>query len=290
MSAEWRGRFLEDFAVGDVYRSRLGRTVSEADNTWFTCLTMNTNQMHFNREYAARTEFGQPLVVSTLTLAIVLGLSVADTSENAVANLGWGDIKLPKPGLRRRHALGRERGVGVRESRSRPSCGIVSIRTRGINQRARGRDRVHAELHGLQADAPEVADAFPATDEPWTVGEEGLGARAIDGRRRDRRAPAGSRVTAVGESAPGSISVCSTGGTNQAGSAAAGSAVGSGMSPGDVVAAPVGARRGQSISATSTQGADRHRRDRGGLANLAIAAAGRGRCGEEEHLEQEARR
>ena len=96
-NSEWRGRFLDDFTVGDVYRSRLGRTISEADNTWFTCLTMNTNQMHFNREYAARTEFGEPLVVSTLTLAVVLGLSVADTSENAVANLGWGDIKLPSP-------------------------------------------------------------------------------------------------------------------------------------------------------------------------------------------------
>ena len=90
-------RFLEDFAVGDVYRSRLGRTVSDVDNTWFSLLTMNTNQMHFNAPYAERTEFGQPLVVSTLTLAIVLGLSVADTSENAVANLGWNEIKLPKP-------------------------------------------------------------------------------------------------------------------------------------------------------------------------------------------------
>ena len=109
-AAQWRGRFLEDFAVGDVYRSRLGRTVTETDNTWFTLLTMNTNQMHFNAPFAARTEFGQPLVVSTLTLAIVLGLSVADTSENAAANLGWGDIKLPKPGLRGRHAVGGVRG------------------------------------------------------------------------------------------------------------------------------------------------------------------------------------
>ena len=97
MTEQWRGRFLEDFAVGDVYRSRLGRTVSDTDNTWFTLLTMNTNQMHFNAPYAARTEFGKPLVVSTLTLAIVVGLSVADTSENAAANLGWNDIKLPKP-------------------------------------------------------------------------------------------------------------------------------------------------------------------------------------------------
>jgi itaconyl-CoA hydratase len=97
LTVQWRGRFLEDFAIGDAYKSRLGRTVTEVDNTWFTLLTMNTNQMHFNRSFAERTEFGRPLVVSTLTLAIVLGLSVADTSENAVANLGWEDITLPRP-------------------------------------------------------------------------------------------------------------------------------------------------------------------------------------------------
>ena len=95
MSVQWRGRFLEDFDVGDTFRSRLGRTITETDNIWFTCLTMNTNQMHFNRAYAERTEFGEPLVVSTLTLAVVLGLSVADTSENAVANLGWSDTSSP---------------------------------------------------------------------------------------------------------------------------------------------------------------------------------------------------
>ena len=67
MSTQWRGRYLEDFEVGDTFRSRLGRTITETDNTWFTCLTMNTNQMHFNREYAARTEFGEPLVVSSLS-------------------------------------------------------------------------------------------------------------------------------------------------------------------------------------------------------------------------------
>jgi len=88
VSPEWRGRFFEDFVVGDVYRTSLGRTVTEADNVWFANLTMNTNQMHFNREWASRTEFGRPLVVSTFTLALVLGLSVRDTSENAAANLG----------------------------------------------------------------------------------------------------------------------------------------------------------------------------------------------------------
>src|SRR5437867_3187548 len=93
----WRGRFYEDFEIGDVFGSRLGRTVTETDNIWFTCLTMNTNQIHFNNPYAGRTGFGQALVNSAFTLAVVGGLTVADTSENAAANLGWTDITLPKP-------------------------------------------------------------------------------------------------------------------------------------------------------------------------------------------------
>jgi len=93
----WRGRFYEDLEVGDVFRSRLGRTITETDNIWFTCLTMNTNQIHFNVPYTQGTQFGQPLVNSGFTLALVMGLTVPDTSENAAANLGWGDITLPKP-------------------------------------------------------------------------------------------------------------------------------------------------------------------------------------------------
>ncbi len=94
---QWRGRFFEDMEIGAVYRSRLGRTVEQTDNTWFTLLTNNTNQVHFNDEFAAATEFGRPLVNSCLTLSIVVGLSVADTSENAMANLGWDSISMPKP-------------------------------------------------------------------------------------------------------------------------------------------------------------------------------------------------
>jgi len=78
----WEGRFFEDFEVGDVYRCRLGRTVTEADNIWFTLLTNNTNQIHFNNEYGKRTEFGKCLINSALTLAIVAGMGVADVSEN----------------------------------------------------------------------------------------------------------------------------------------------------------------------------------------------------------------
>jgi acyl dehydratase len=92
----WEGRFFEDFHVGDIYRSRIGRTVTQNDNIWFTLLTNNTNQIHFNSHYAERTEFGKPLVNSILTLAIVAGLGVSDTSENGF-NLGWDQISLPNP-------------------------------------------------------------------------------------------------------------------------------------------------------------------------------------------------
>jgi itaconyl-CoA hydratase len=167
---EWRGRFFEDFAVGQVFRGRLGRTITETDNTWFTLLTMNTNPMHFNAERAAETEFGKPLVVSTLTLAIVVGLSVADTSENAVANLGWGDIKLPKP-VHAGDTLWAESEVtSVRPSGSRPECGIVGIRTRGVNQRAEVVIEFTRSFMIFRRDAAPVAGGgFPVTETPWTV-------------------------------------------------------------------------------------------------------------------------
>lgn len=166
---EWRGRFLEDFDIGDVFRSRLGRTVGEAENTWFTLLTMNTNQVHFNREFAARTEFREPLVVSTLTLAVVLGLSVADTSENAVANLGWTDIQLPSPVYAGDTLWAESEIVEARDSKSRPSCGIVSARTRGINQRGEVVIEFVRTFMVFRRDAPEVHDMFPLTESEWHV-------------------------------------------------------------------------------------------------------------------------
>jgi itaconyl-CoA hydratase len=169
VTTQWRGRFLEDFSVGDVYRSRLGRTVSEVDNTWFTLLTMNTNQIHFNAPYAERTEFKAPLVVSTLTLAIVLGLSVADTSENAAANLGWGDIKLPRPVYAGDTLWSESEVLTVRESGSRPSCGIVGIRTRGVNQRGEVVIEFTRSFMVFRRDAAEVADTFPSPESEWTV-------------------------------------------------------------------------------------------------------------------------
>ena len=106
----WEGRYLEDFNVGDVYRCRVGRTVTENDNIWFTLLTNNTNQIHFNNEYGKRTEFGKCLINSALTLAIVAGMGVADVSENGFA-LGWDQIRLPNP-LFAGTPLFRVRGAG----------------------------------------------------------------------------------------------------------------------------------------------------------------------------------
>lgn len=131
----WEGRFLEDFRVGDRYRHAHGRTISETDNTWFTLLTNNTQQIHINADYAAKTEFGRPLVVSTLTLAIVTGLSVQDVSQNAVANLGWENVRLLAPVFAGDTLYAESEVLEVRPSRSRPGQGIVRVRTRGFNQR-----------------------------------------------------------------------------------------------------------------------------------------------------------
>ena len=166
---QWRGRFFEDFEVGDVFRGRLGRTITETDNVWFTCLTLNTNQVHFNREFAAGTRFGRPLVNSTLTLALVTGMSVPDTSENATANLAWTDISLPNPVFEGDTLYVESEVLDRRESRSRPEVGIVSVRSRGINQRREVVIEFKRTFMIYKRDAPEVTDTFPGTDAEWTV-------------------------------------------------------------------------------------------------------------------------
>jgi acyl dehydratase len=163
----WRGRFYEDLDVGDVFRSRVGRTITEADNVWFTCLTMNTNQIHFNVPYAARTRFGRPLVNSTLTLALVTGLTVPDASEHAAANLAWDDIRLPKPVFVGDTLWAESEILDKRESRSNPHVGIVSMRCRGINQRREVVIEFRRTFMVYRRGAPESADPFPGTDEPW---------------------------------------------------------------------------------------------------------------------------
>ena len=130
------GRFFDDFVVGDVYQHPFGRTISEADSTWFTQLTCNTNQNHFNAHLAASNPItgGRIIVNSGLTVALVLGLSVIDMSQNAVANLGWTDIKLTHPVYIGDTIYAESVCIDLRESSSRPGFGIVTMITRGLNQ------------------------------------------------------------------------------------------------------------------------------------------------------------
>jgi len=123
-----------ELQVGETYRSRFGRTVLEADNVWFTLLTMNTNPIHFDAEYAASTEWGKPLVDSTFTLALVTGLSVEAVSEQGV-NLGWREVRLPAPVFAGDTLRAETEVLEKRGSQSRPGFGIVTVRTRGLNQR-----------------------------------------------------------------------------------------------------------------------------------------------------------
>jgi acyl dehydratase len=127
------GRCFEDFEVGMVIRHPLGRTVTTADNIWFTLLTGNTNPIHFDAHYAAQTEFGRPLVNSTFTLAVVTGLSVADVSRYGV-NLGWDDVRMPAPLFEGDTLYARSEVLSKRDSKSRPHMGLVEIRTIGFKQ------------------------------------------------------------------------------------------------------------------------------------------------------------
>jgi acyl dehydratase len=125
------GRYFEDFEVGHTYEHRPGRTITENDNIWFTLLTMNTHPLHFDNEYASKSEFGKPLVNSCLTLSIVVGMSVSDISQKAIGNLGWNDIKLSAPVFNGDTLYAESTVIAKRESASRPTQGIVTVKTLG---------------------------------------------------------------------------------------------------------------------------------------------------------------
>ncbi|HEX4525827.1 MAG TPA: MaoC family dehydratase [Gaiellaceae bacterium] len=160
-------RRYEDFTVGDVYRSAIGRTVTETDNLLFTMLALNTNELHFNEEAAKATEWGRVLVNSTFTLALVLGLSVADTTQAGAVNLGWTEIRLPQPVFVGDTIWSETEVTSARQSKSRPEHGIVGVRTRGINQRR----EVVCEFSRtfLVAKRAAAVDSFPGTDDAWGV-------------------------------------------------------------------------------------------------------------------------
>ena len=128
------GRYLEDFQVGDVYEHRPGRSVTESDNTWFTLLTMNQHPLHFDKEYGAKTEFGQVLVNSCLTISVVTGMSVSDISQTTIANLGWDKVRLSGPVFIGDTLYAESKVLEIRESKSRPNQGIVRVETIGTKQ------------------------------------------------------------------------------------------------------------------------------------------------------------
>jgi itaconyl-CoA hydratase len=162
----WHGRFFEDFEVGDVYQHPLGRTLSEADNTWFTLLTMNTNQMHFNLQYAERSEFGRPVVVSTLTIAIAVGQSVSDITQNAFANLGLDEVRLTRPVFVGDTLWSESAVLDKRESASRPHAGIVTVLTRSLNQDGDEVLSFKRTFLVYKGGAEQVRDVFPIPTTP----------------------------------------------------------------------------------------------------------------------------
>lgn len=128
------GRYYEDFKVGEIYEHRPGRTITQSDNTWFTLLTMNQHPIHFDEEFGKGTEFGKTLVASPFTIALMVGMSVSDISHKAIANLGWTDILLPHPLFVGDTLYAESEVIELRESKSRPDDGIVTVKTLGKNQ------------------------------------------------------------------------------------------------------------------------------------------------------------
>ncbi len=128
------GRYFEDFEVGHIYEHRPGKTVTQYDNHLFTLLTLNTHPLHFDTEFGKATEFGRNLVVSPYTLSLLMGMSVTDVSQKAIANLGLDEVRFPAPVFEGDTLYAESEVLAKRESKSRPGQGIVTVRTTGKNQ------------------------------------------------------------------------------------------------------------------------------------------------------------
>ena len=172
---DWQGRFFEDFELGVTYEHVTGRTIDGQDNAWFTLLTNNNNEVHFNSEYAAAGLYGRRLVNSCLTLAVVTGLSVAGISRNAAANLGWDDVRLPAPVYEGDTLRARSTVIALRPSASRPDVGLVTVATEGFKQDGTvvitftrtvmvWRRQRHPDDHRHSPVAPDGANSAPVGD------------------------------------------------------------------------------------------------------------------------------
>src|SRR4051812_39463544 len=148
------GLYFEEFEVGQLFRHRMRRTITEADNTFFSALTHNPAALHLDEEYCrTETEFGQRLVNSAFTLGLMVGISVGDTTlGTAVANLGWDEVRFPKPVFHGDTIRGETEVLELRESRSRQNAGIVTFVHRAYNQR--GELVAHCKRSGLQLKRP----------------------------------------------------------------------------------------------------------------------------------------
>ena len=130
------GLYYDEFEVGHVFKHGTTRTVTEADNLLATVLSMNPQPLHLDFEFAARTEFKRPLVNSTFTLALVIGLSVQETTlGTTIGNLGMKEVNFPKPVFAGDTIHVETTVVSKRVSNSRPTAGIVEFEHRGMNQR-----------------------------------------------------------------------------------------------------------------------------------------------------------
>lgn len=167
----WSGRYFEDFEVGDLYQHPWGRTITSTDNAWFTLLTLNTNQMHFNDHYAERSTFGRQLVNSGFTIGLVLGLTVNDVSQNAIANLEMNKVRLSHPVFVGDTIYAQSLVLDLRESRSRPYAGIVSVRSQGLNQDGDVCLSFERSVMVYKRDAPQDKDVFPTARTPISDGD-----------------------------------------------------------------------------------------------------------------------
>jgi len=143
------GRVYEEFNVGDIYEHRPGRTMLDADNTWFTLLTMNQHPLHFDHQYAAKSQFGKPIVNSLFTMSVVAGMTVSDISQKCIANLGFSDVKFSAPVFEGDTLYAESEVISKRTSKSRDHQGIVEVETRAFNQ-----DKVKVMSFGRQVLVP----------------------------------------------------------------------------------------------------------------------------------------
>lgn len=150
------GLYFDELSVGQVFRHALSRTITEADNVFFTSITHNPALLHLDEEYCRNeTEYGQRLVNSCLTLGLMVGISVADTTlGTAVANLGWDEVRFPKPLFHGDTIRVETEVIELRESRSRPDQGIVTFLHRAFNQH--GDLVAHCKRSGLQRKRPQA--------------------------------------------------------------------------------------------------------------------------------------